>query len=146
MVAASAARSQVSPDYLQATPRLALRPFSRHKLGISLPILALESEPCHVWQDNAASRECCRKPTAAARPYLDAAVMVQAKAITAPVPGPHADQIAQVDTEPADYSQAADVPRDRQQQEQDATDRRCDKSGKQDNAPQEDIRVQFGRV
>lgn len=129
MVAASAARSQVPPDDLQATPGLALRPFSTEQLGKSLSVLVLESQPRDAAQHNAASYECCPKPTTIAGPYLDVTVMLQAQAIATPVPCPNDAQIAHIDAQPGDRSQAAHRPRDWQQQEHDATDAGRDQPG-----------------
>ena len=146
MLAASPPCSQVPPDHLQAAPVLVFLPFFAHQLGKSLPIIGLESEPCKSGQDDATRKKCCPNPTTIRRQDCKLAIVFHAYALTSLIPVGNYEQFAGIHEQPDDRGGGTPGDRNRQSQNHRDTEHGRRHSGNDDNAAQQGLRSEFGRV
>ena len=146
MLAVSTACSQVPPDHLQVSPVLVLRRLGAKQLREMLTIICPESQPRQARQDNAPCTQGGRQATASGRHNLYVTVVRDSQSLTEAESFGKSTYFVRTQKQP--YDRADDTPMDCDWycgQQREPENHRTE-TGYDNDAPQDRIRSEFGRV
>ena len=144
MLAVSRHPSQVSPDHLEAAPRLVFTRISADQLGASAAIRGSDAQPCVFLEYDTPGQQLCRYPFGVADQQFQVALAIDPDTPIGLIAIGYNAQLTSTQAQPYERRQATPEYLGIESRSHQQTGARGDKTSQQNKAPQAWFRGKFG--